>query len=212
MVIAVGSSYAMYLLASLIHLDPWHIFTSMVQYMLLLPTYTNIFMIYSFCNLHDVTWGTKGATVVQDSAPASKVVQSDGTAVYEYVSTDIDDINDGFKANLKRLANLKENRDKGSGKRDQKTKQEDQTKSFRTKIVLFWLFCNAALVLLFTNDASLKYFFPNITGSVNPYLTFLFWSFAGLALFRFIGSFIYILQYYGERLSDFGGSYDSENQ
>jgi chitin synthase len=210
MVVSVGTSYGLYLLASIFHLDPWHIFTSMTQYMLLLPTYTNIFMIYSFCNLHDVTWGTKGATVMQDNAPAAKVVKPDGTAVYEYVSTDIDDINEGFKSNIKRLANLKSNKDDGNKKRDQKTKQEDQTKSFRTKVVLFWLFCNAALVVLFTNDASLKYFFPNINGSVNPYLTFLFWSFAGLALFRFMGSFLYMIQWYSEKLSDMGGSYDED--
>jgi chitin synthase len=210
MVVAVGTSYGIYLLTSIIHFDPWHIFTSMFQYLLLLPTYNNIFMIYSFCNLHDVSWGTKGATVIHDSAPASKIVNSDGTAVYEYISTDIDDINEGFNSNLKRLAYLKQNREDGCKKRDHKTKQEDQTRSFRTKIVLFWLFCNSALVVLFTNDASLKYFFPKINGSVNPYLTFLFWSFAGLALFRFTGSLIYIIQWFGERLSDFGGSNDDE--
>jgi chitin synthase len=60
LIFALGSSYGLYLSSSLIHLDPTHIFTSMFQYLLLLPTYNNIFMIYSFCNLHYVSWVQKG--------------------------------------------------------------------------------------------------------------------------------------------------------
>jgi chitin synthase len=60
MFVSVASTYGLYLLCSIIHLDPWHCITSMVQYLLILPTYNNMFMIYSFCNLHDVSWGTKG--------------------------------------------------------------------------------------------------------------------------------------------------------
>lgn len=59
MVVSVVSTYGLYLISSLIHLDFWHLLTSMIQYLFLLPTYINIFMIYSFCNLHDVSWGTK---------------------------------------------------------------------------------------------------------------------------------------------------------
>jgi cellulose synthase/poly-beta-1,6-N-acetylglucosamine synthase-like glycosyltransferase len=32
------------------------------QYMYLLPTFVNIIMVYAFCNLHDLSWGTKGLT------------------------------------------------------------------------------------------------------------------------------------------------------
>lgn len=42
------------------YLDPWHMFTSFFQYLLLLPSYVNILLLYAFCNLHDVSWGTKG--------------------------------------------------------------------------------------------------------------------------------------------------------
>jgi chitin synthase len=53
MVISLSATYVLYLFSSILHLDPWHIFTSMFQYLLVLPTYNNIFMIYSFCNLHE---------------------------------------------------------------------------------------------------------------------------------------------------------------
>ena len=29
-------------------------------YLMLLPSYTNIFLIYAFCNMHEITWGTRG--------------------------------------------------------------------------------------------------------------------------------------------------------
>jgi chitin synthase len=206
LVVSVSATYLCYLLSSILHGDPWHIFTSMIQYMFLLPTYSIIFLIYSFCNLHDVSWGTKGSLTNNDTAPAAKVVNTDGTATYEYVSVEQDDINEDWKNNLKKMLQLKEQKEDGNSKRDVKTKQEDECKSFRTKVVLFWVLCNTALIVFFTNDASLKEFFPLNTGAVNPYITFLFWSFSGLSAFRFLGSFVYMLQWWGENLSYCGGS------
>ena len=46
-VVSLGATYGVYLVSSLMFFDPWHMITSMCQYMLLLPIYTNIFMIYA---------------------------------------------------------------------------------------------------------------------------------------------------------------------
>lgn len=66
-----------YIVSGLLYLEPWHIFHSMPQYLLIAPSFTNILNVYAFCNLHDVSWGTKGSDTV-DKLPA---VQSskDGT-------------------------------------------------------------------------------------------------------------------------------------
>jgi chitin synthase len=72
LVVSVFSTYGLYLIASCIHLDPWHIFSSMIQYLLILPTYNNVFMIYSFCNLHDVSWGTKVSVSLTRDRPKMK--------------------------------------------------------------------------------------------------------------------------------------------
>ena len=32
----------------------------------MLPTYMNIFIIYSFCNVHDVTWGTRDSNLINN--------------------------------------------------------------------------------------------------------------------------------------------------
>lgn len=120
MVIAVASTIGLYLIGSLIHLDPWHVFTSMIQYMLILPTYTNIFMVYSFCNLHDVSWGTKGATETDDVAPVNRKMTKAGQAVFEYVSFEPEDINDGWNASVKQLNHQKQLREQNDSKRDAK--------------------------------------------------------------------------------------------
>ena len=90
-------------------------------------------------------------------------------------------------------------------KRDDKTKKEDTAKSFRTRIVLLWISTNALLSVFFTNDASLRTFFPKNDSTVNPYITFLFWSFAGLAFFRFAGSVCYCIENFKERAQDLPG-------
>ncbi|KAJ3271890.1 Chitin synthase, class 2 [Terramyces sp. JEL0728] len=203
MVISVGATYVVYLVSSLLHLDPWHVFTSMIQYFLLFPTYLNIFMVYSFCNLHDVSWGTKGSTTVTESAAVVKEVKPDGTTIFQYKAMDQTDVNTAWKAALKKVTSP--DNTEVVDKRDAKTKAEDATKEFRTKVVLFWVFCNVALIIFFTNTASLSHFFPNNYAdgdTSNPYLTFLFWSVAGLSLVRFIGSILYIFQWWAEKIAD----------
>lgn len=53
-VISIASTYALYIVSSLLHADPWHLFTSFVQYMMLLPSFVSVLTIYSFANLHDL--------------------------------------------------------------------------------------------------------------------------------------------------------------
>ena len=36
-------------------------FSSFPQYLLLAASFTNVLNVYAFCNLHDVSWGTKGS-------------------------------------------------------------------------------------------------------------------------------------------------------
>lgn len=48
---ALLSTFGVYLIASIMYADPWHMFHSFPQYMALAPSFTNILMVYSFCNL-----------------------------------------------------------------------------------------------------------------------------------------------------------------
>jgi chitin synthase len=54
MVISLSSTYGIYLVSSCLHGQPFHMMTSFLPYLLLLPGYINILNIYAFCNTHDV--------------------------------------------------------------------------------------------------------------------------------------------------------------
>ena len=57
-------AFACYFLAALLHGAMISLMVVIVQYLYMLPTYVNMFSIYSFCNMHDISWGTKeGETV-----------------------------------------------------------------------------------------------------------------------------------------------------
>ena len=75
-------------------------------------------------------------------------------------------------------------------KRSLKEKQQDYEKSFRTTVLIFWLFSNVTLAYLFTNPSFLSFAFPGYT--LNPYLTFLFWTVAIMSIFRLTGSLFYL--------------------
>lgn len=53
-VVALLSTYGLYIIASFLFFEPYHMFHSSVQYLLLTPFYVNILNVYAFCNIHDV--------------------------------------------------------------------------------------------------------------------------------------------------------------
>jgi len=53
-IFSVVSTYGLYFVASFLFFEPWHMFSSLAQYMLLVPFYINILNVYAFCNVHDV--------------------------------------------------------------------------------------------------------------------------------------------------------------
>ncbi|KAF9195658.1 Chitin synthase, class 1, partial [Haplosporangium sp. Z 27] len=48
------STYGLYIVMSVLYMDPWHMITSFIQYLLMMPSYINILNVYAFCNTHDV--------------------------------------------------------------------------------------------------------------------------------------------------------------
>ncbi|KAJ3389496.1 Chitin synthase, class 2 [Lobulomyces angularis] len=131
MVIATCSTYGMYTISSILYMEPWHMITSFVQYMVLLPTYVNTFMIYAFCNLHDISWGTKGdnsaQTLIVEAGSNVKVPAGSDTVE---VTLPVDDGIDSNKFYDDMVNELKLEKVKESGKRDKKTKSEDYFKLY----------------------------------------------------------------------------------
>lgn len=83
-----------------------------------------------------------------------------------------------------------------------KTKQDDYYRGFRTRLVLSWIGCNVMLVA-FVTSGSFQSLLPDSQQKQSPdeyqksigsaYTCFILWMVAGMALFRFIGSTLYLV-------------------
>jgi hypothetical protein len=189
-----ASTYAMWLIVSIIFLDPWHMVTSFIQYLLLTPTYINILNVYAFCNTHDITWGTKGDT--KPEKLPSVATNADGKAEIE-APTDDADLNTQYEAELAVFRNKWVEEKKEASPED---KQEDYYKGFRSSVVLFWMFCNLALVVGVLQSGGLEVTVktPDEEAAkkervANIYLAVVLWSVAGLSAFRFIGAMWFLV-------------------
>ncbi|CAJ0629765.1 15009_t:CDS:2 [Entrophospora sp. SA101] len=192
-VISLASTYGLYFFSSFIHGEPWHMITCLVQYILLVPFYVNILMVYAFCNTHDVSWGTKGDNGTSgDLAVAQPVAGKDGKKLLQVeVPTERKDINAAYDH---LISDLKVKVREEKQHRDAATKKEDFYKLFRTNLVLVWMFTNGSLIVFFTSNTWKNYVAEkNINGAYNPYLTFVFWSVAGLSAFRTFGTVWYLI-------------------
>ncbi|KAI8621113.1 chitin synthase-domain-containing protein [Chytriomyces sp. MP71] len=201
-VCSLGATYGMYLVSSFLYFEPWHMFTSFLQYLLLLPSYVNILNVYAFCNLHDVSWGTKGDNTTNADLGLVKAVQKDGKDIVEVEVTDQNDANAAYG---KYISELKQERPKEVKKRDAKTKQEDYFRKFRTNVILAWLFTNGLLIGVLTTDWLQAYIFSafnfnagggntiSSNSGTNPYLKFIFYANLGLASVRFLGCLVYLV-------------------
>lgn len=147
-ILALAATYGLYFVASFMYLDPWHMFTSFGPYLLLQSSYTNILMVYSFSNWHDVSWGTKGSDKAE-ALPSAITTKVEGkAAVIEEIDRPQEDIDSQFEATVKRalkpfVAEIE----------DESKNLEDSYKSFRTKLLISWIFSNGLLAVLITSDS-----------------------------------------------------------
>jgi len=192
-VVSLAATYGLYLIGSLLHFEPWHMVTSFVQYLFLLPSYVNILMMYAMCNLHDVTWGTKGDNgAAKDLGGAKK--GKDANMVEVAIPTVPEDVDSMWSAsrNALRYKPVEEKQH-----RDAETKQADQDRNSRTNVVLAWVGTNMLMIVVFTSTAFTKWVGQHVElksdSTFNPYLTFLFFALAGISLIRFVGSSLYLL-------------------
>lgn len=195
-VISLAATYGLYLFSSIMHFEPWHMFTSFIQYMFLLPSYVNILMMYAMCNLHDVTWGTKGDNgSAKDLGGAKKVKGENGKDMMEVeIPTAREDVDRMWAASR---SALKVKAPEEKSHRDAATKQADHDRNSRTNVVLAWVGTNMLMIVVFTSQAFLNWVNTHITTSqgsnFNPYLSFLFIALAALSGVRFIGSLLYLI-------------------
>ncbi|KAJ6157832.1 hypothetical protein N7470_005424 [Penicillium chermesinum] len=183
-IIALAATFGLYFLASFMYADPWHMFTSFPQYFLLQSSYINILNVYAFSNWHDVSWGTKGSDKA-DALPSAKTEKGDDSkdVHIEEIDKPQADIDSQFEATVKRALTPYV-----APVEHEEKSLEDSYKSFRTRLVTFWVFSNALLAVCITSKGIDQFAFTNTsTERTTRFFQALLWSNAVMALFRFIG-------------------------
>ncbi|EIW81631.1 glycosyltransferase family 2 protein [Coniophora puteana RWD-64-598 SS2] len=188
-VISLLATLGLYLVASIIFFEPWHMITSFLQYLLLAPSYIAVLNVYAFANVHDVSWGTKGDNKVStDLGVVTTGTGANKNEVEVAVPTTETDINAAYEDAIHVLSTKPP---KEEQKVDAATQQEDYYKSFRTNVLLTWTLSNALLAGAVVAATPGKG--ENASTAVNGYMAFILFSVAGLAFIRFMGSTTYML-------------------
>ncbi|KAJ3811230.1 class III chitin synthase [Lentinula lateritia] len=193
---AMLSTFGIYFFASFLYRDPWHMFSSFGQYLCLAPSFTNVLNVYAFCNLHDVSWGTKGSDKAEalPSVSSSKTKDADSPVVEDTTKVQ-EDVDAAFKETVTRAITKIEVKEV-----IEKPTMDDENKTFRTRLVSFWMLSNAGLAIAIetlnglpdsdsvaTNEQELEKK-QNIYFQVILYSTFV------LAFVRFCGCLFYFFR------------------
>ncbi|QIW94661.1 hypothetical protein AMS68_000179 [Peltaster fructicola] len=196
LIVSMCSTYVLYFVASVMFLDPWHMFTSFVQYLLLTPTYINILNVYAFCNTHDITWGTKGDDK-PEKLPTAQL--KPGGKVDVAIPTDDADLNGQYEAELRAFSTKYEKPQRIVTKEQ---KHEDYYKGFRSAVVLSWMFCNLGLAAIVLNSGGVDRLTLNTDGTSQDitaanratiYMSVVLYSVAALSAIRFIGATVFLV-------------------
>ncbi|PWN18715.1 hypothetical protein BCV69DRAFT_284698 [Microstroma glucosiphilum] len=196
LIAALTATFGVYLIGSLLFADPWHMLHSFPQYLFLAPSFINILNVYAFCNLHDVSWGTKGSDKADalPSVDTSKKKGSggdDAAGTVEEIEREQADIDATFREVVSRaVAPL----DTGVEVAREETTMDDSNRTFRTRLVAFWLLCNGALIVAIENINGLN------TGQTQTeineeqhdkqtiFFQAVLWGTFGITAFKFLGA------------------------
>ncbi|KAL7417182.1 glycosyltransferase family 2 protein [Mrakia frigida] len=194
-ILSLLATYGVYVLASLIHYDPWHMITSFVQYMLIAPSYISVMNVYAFCNTHDVSWGTKGqdkvATdlgVVTSGKGANKQdAEVEVTVGDKDLDAEYDDAIHVLEIPVVEVVEVPKPEEV----------QEDYYKGFRTRLLLSWVLSNGFLVAVvltatstFSTSTTVE---KGVQQSTSLYLAIVLYTVLVLSVFRFFGSVAYMI-------------------
>lgn len=159
LVVSLMSTYALFLVSSFMFLEPWHIITSSIQYLLISPSYINVLNVYAFCNIHDISWGTKGDDTVQKDLGVARV-NKDKQLVDFDMPINMQLIQQHYQDALLKLQipinQEKEDLTEEDKRKIGEEKRKDWYALFRSTVVLAWVFTNVALVAVVLNTTGIN--------------------------------------------------------
>lgn len=199
-VLSLLSTVGLYFWTSFLYLDPWHMFTSSIQYFLLLPSYICTLQVYAFCNTHDVTWGTKGDNRINTDLGTARIIN--GSIVEVEMPSEQLDIDSGYDAALR---NLRDRLEVPAPQPSEAQLQEDYYRAVRTYMVSIWMVANVILAMSVSEIYGVSH------GGTNVYLGIILWSVAILAFIRVVGSTAYAVLYVVQKLVEGKTKFDAGN-
>jgi len=195
LIAALISTFGIYLTASFLYGDPWHMFSSFLQYLCIAPSFINILNVYAFCNLHDVSWGTKGSDKADPLPSVNSSKSKDAeTAVVEDQTAEQADVDDAFKETVNRAITKIVKKEA-----PEKPSLDDQNKTFRTRLVAVWMLTNASLAIAVEGVNGLPSSDANadqlaLMAKQSTYFAIILYSTFALSLIRFIGCLYYLFK------------------
>lgn len=150
LVVSLMSTYALYFVSSFLFFEPWHMFTSFLQYLLISPSYINVLNVYAFCNIHDISWGTKGDDGTGEDLGKATLNESGQLEVQ--VPLHLSDIDDRYISMVELLNRPAEKEVTVASPEDQTT---DYYALFRSGVVLVWMFTNFIIIAVVLNTAGM---------------------------------------------------------
>ncbi|KAJ7498963.1 glycosyltransferase family 2 protein [Mycena latifolia] len=195
LIAAMVSTFGIYFIASFLYRDPWHLFTSFFPYLCLAPSFTNVLNVYAFCNLHDVSWGTKGSDKAEAlPSVSSKKHETEAVAVVDDTTKNQEDVDAAFKETVTRAITKIETKEV-----PEKPNMDDENKTFRTRLVAAWMLSNATLAIAIENLNGLESSNESenqaeLQKKQNIYFAFILYSTFALALVRFTGCLFYFFK------------------
>jgi chitin synthase len=142
--------------------------------------------------LHDVSWGTKGSDKAEAlPSVSSKKGKTEEAAVVQDTERMQEDLDAVFKETVNRAVTKLEVKEV-----PEKPSLDDQNRTFRTRLVVFWMLTNAGLAVAIENINGLPSSNANtdeadLRQKQNAYFAFILYSTFGLSAVRFVGCLFY---------------------
>jgi chitin synthase len=114
-----------------------------ISYLWVLPGYTNLVWIYAFCNLHDFTWGSRGADLpaaLPRVTPVSVVADASGLVTVPTPANDYDQ-------HLKILQQPEDPYATEARSNKLSFSLGEHSRLIRTRVLLLWITSNAIMVV-----------------------------------------------------------------
>ncbi|KAK9476664.1 chitin synthase-domain-containing protein [Lipomyces japonicus] len=198
--VSLGSTYVLYFVASIMFFQIGHMFTSFVQYILISPSYINVLNVYAFCNIHDISWGTKGDTGRKLDLGVAKTNEKGRIKIA--LPTKAEEIDKAYENELLVLQKPVE-KDRGGDSKE--NKEKDYYALVRSGVVLLWMLSNFIIIAVVLQTAGLSRLHSDSDSQTDTsltdrenfiadmYLRVILWTVAAMAAIRFVGASYYLI-------------------